>query len=147
LLMPVLLMALVGYAYTSDIKHVPLAIVEEDMIPTSISFTNQLLWIDTFHVTHTAHNREQAESLIRDDKVKTAVVVPKGFESDNRAGRGQIYLLLDGSDPIVAGVATPAVDAIARTLFPGARLNVTEIVLFNPELRYFEFLVPSLQAC
>lgn len=143
-LMPVLLMALVGYAYTNDIKHVTLAIVDEDMTPTSIQFTNQLLLIDTFHVTYTAQNREQAEALIRDGKVRAAVFVPKGFESDSRAGRGQVYLLLDGSDPIVAGVAAPAVDAIARTLSPGPRVNVTDIVLFNPELHYFEFLVPSL---
>jgi ABC-2 type transport system permease protein len=144
LLMPVLLMALVGYAYTSDIKHVTLAIVDEDMTPTSISFTNRLFWVDTLHVTYTAHDREQAESLIRDGDVKAAVVIPKGFESDYRAGRGQIYLLLDGSDPIVAGVVAPAVDAVAGTLSPGPRINVTDIVLYNPELHYFEFLVPSI---
>ena len=144
LLVPVLLMALVGYAYTNDIKHVTLAIVDEDMTPTSISFTNRLLWIDTFHVTYTAHNREQAEALIRDGKVRAAVVIPKEFESDNRAGRGRVYLLLDGSDPIVAGVVAPTLDAVARDFSPGLRLNVTDIVLFNPELRYFEFLVPSL---
>lgn len=66
------------------------------------------------------------------------------IESDNRAGRGQVYLLLDGSDPIVAGVVAPSLDAIAESFSPGPRLNVTDIVLFSPDLRYFEFLVPSL---
>jgi ABC-2 type transport system permease protein len=144
LLMPMLLIALLGYTYTNDIKHVTLAIVDEDMTPTSISFTNQLLLIDTFHVTYTAYDREQAEGLIRDGKVRAAVVIPKGFESDIRAGRGQVYLLLDGADPIVAGIAGPTLDAVARAFSPGLGLNVTHIVLFNPKLRYFDFLVPSL---
>jgi ABC-2 type transport system permease protein len=144
LLVPVLLMALVGYAYTNQIKHVTLAVDDEDTTPTSILFTNQLLLIDTLHVTHTAYSREQAEDLIRDGKVSAAVVIPKGFESDCKAGRGEVYLLLDGSDPIVAGVVAPALDAVARNFSPGLHLDVTDVVLFNPNLRYFEFLVPSL---
>jgi ABC-2 type transport system permease protein len=144
LLMPVLLISLLGYTYSNDIKHVALAIDDEDITPTSVSFTNQLLLIDTLHVTYAAHTKEQAEGLIQDGKVSAAVIIPKGFESDIRAGRGQVYLFLDGSDPIVAEVVAPTLNAVALSFSPGLRLNVTDVVLFNPELRYFDYLVPSL---
>ena len=144
LLMPAFLMALVGYAFSGEIKHVSLAVVDEDMTPTSISFTNRLYSIDTFHVTHVALDRSQAEGLIRDGQVKVAIVVPDGFESDLRNGRARIMLLLDGSDPVVAGMAGPTLDAFARSFSPGITVTTTSFVMFNPGLHYLDFLAPSI---
>ncbi len=144
LMLPAFLMALVGYAFSGEIKNVALAIVDEDMTPTSMSFTNRLQFVGAFHVTHMALDRNQAETLIRDGKVKAAVIVPRGFESDLRVGQGQVYLILDGSDPVVAGVAGSALDAAARAFSPGIRLNITSLIMFNPKLRYLDFLAPSM---
>ncbi len=144
LMMPVFVMALVGYAFSGDIKHVAIAIVDEDMTPTSMSFTRRLETVDTFHVTHTTLDRHQAENLIRDGKVKAAVVLPDGFENALSAGRAEIFLLVDGSDPIVAGMTGPTLDATARAFSPGIRISITSLVMYNPELHYLSFLAPSI---
>ncbi|HXZ97866.1 MAG TPA: ABC transporter permease, partial [Candidatus Acidoferrum sp.] len=82
LIMPVLVMTLVGYAFSGDIKHVPLAIVDEDKTPASRALTDALELTDTFHVTETGLDRSQAETFIKDGTVKAAVIIPDGFQSD-----------------------------------------------------------------
>jgi ABC-2 type transport system permease protein len=144
LILPALLMALVGSAFSGDIKHISLAIVDEDMTPTSMSFTNRLEQVDTFHVTYTAIDKEQAQALIRDGKVKAAVFIPDGFESDLKNGRATIYLFVDGSDPVVAGIVSPTLEATARTFSSTIKLSIVSNVMFNPELHYLEFLAPSI---
>jgi ABC-2 type transport system permease protein len=142
--MPVLVMVLVGYAFSGDITHVPLAIVDDDNTVTSRALTDQLQLSDTFHVTQKALDRNQAELFIRGGKVKVAVIVPDGFESDLEHGRATIYLLLDGSDPVIAGMAAPAISAVAQNFSPRIELSVTSLVLFNPQLHYVDFLAPSI---
>jgi ABC-2 type transport system permease protein len=144
LMMPVLVMLLVGYAFSGDIKHVPLAIVDEDKTPASRSLTDLLQLSSTFHVTQTGIDRSQAESFIRDGTVKVAVIVPDGFQDDLKNGRAVVYLILDGSDPVIAGMAGPTLEAIATSFSPGIRLSVTPMILFNPGLRYVDFLAPSI---
>jgi ABC-2 type transport system permease protein len=144
LTMPMLVMALVGYAFSGDIKHVALAIVDEDRTSSSRALTDLMQQTDTFHVIYTSLDRSQAEDLIRDGKIKVAVIVPDGFESDLKNSRAMIYLLLDGSDPVIAGMAGPALEATARSFSPGIKVNITSLVLFNPKLRYVDFLAPSI---
>jgi len=144
LLMPVLVMVLVGYAFSGDIKHVPLAIVDEDKTPASRALTDTLQLSDTFHVTETGLDRSQAEAFIRDGVVKAAVIVPDGFQSDLQNGHATIYLLLDGSDPVTAGMAGPTVAAAVRSFSPGIQLSITSMVLYNPALHYVDFLAPSI---
>lgn len=144
LLLPGLLMGLVGFAFSGDIKHVPLAIVDKDLTPTSICFTDRLQTLDTFHVTYTALDETQAKNLIRDGKVKAAVFLPNGFESDLRAGRAVIYLFVDGSDPVVAGIVRPTLEAVAGAFSPAANISINSDIMFNPELNYLEFLAPSI---
>jgi len=142
--MPILVMVLVGYAFSGDITHVGLGIVDEDKTPASLAFTDLLQGTDTFHVTYTGLDRYQAETFIRDGKIKIAVIVPDGFEADLDKGRATVYVLLDGSDPVIAGMAGPALEATARGFSPGIKVNVTSLVLFNPTLRYVDFLAPSI---
>jgi len=144
LMMPILVMVLVGYAFSGDIKHVAMAIVDEDRSAASRALTDLLQGTDTFHVTHTSLDRNQAESCIRDGKVKVALIVPSGFHNDLKIGRATIYLLLDGSDPVIAGMAGPTLEATVRRFSSGIEVNVTALVLYNPNLRYIDFLAPSI---
>jgi len=144
LLMPAFVMMLVGYAFSGDIKHIPLAIVDDDRTPSSRALIDLLHSTDTFHVAYTALDRSQAEAFVRSGKVKAAMIIPDGFETDINMGRATVYLILDGSDPVIAGMAGPTLEAIAETYHAGTRVNISSIVLFNPGLRYVDFLAPSI---
>jgi len=144
MMMPVLVMFLVGYAFSGDIKHVPLAIVDEDQTPTSRALTDLLYVSDTFHVTETGLDRNQAETFIRDGKVEVAVIVPDGFQNDLKSGQATIYLLLDGSNPVIAEMAGPTLEAMVSSFSPSTKLSITSLILYNPKLRYVDFLAPSI---
>jgi ABC-2 type transport system permease protein len=144
LTMPVLVMVLVGYAFSGDIRHIPIAIVDEDNTPSSRALTDILQGSDTFHVTQTGLDRSQAETFIRDGTVKAALIVPDGFQSDLRSGRATIYLILDGSDPVIAGMAGPTLEAMVSNFSPSIKLSIDSLILYNPKLRYVDFLAPSI---
>jgi ABC-2 type transport system permease protein len=144
LLMPVFVMLLVGYAFSGDIKHVPLAIVDEDKTLSSRALTDLVQSTDTFHVAYTGLDRSQADAFVRSGKVKAAIIIPDGFETDIKMGRATVYLILDGSDPVIAGMAGPALEAMVETFHAGIKVDISPIVLFNPSLRYVDFLAPSI---
>jgi ABC-2 type transport system permease protein len=144
LVMPALLMGLVGSAFSSDIKHIPIGVVDEDMTPMSISLTTRLQTIDTFHVTYNLLNKEQAENLIRDGKIRAAILVPDGFESDLKTGRSIVYLYVDGSDPVVAGIVGPTLEAVLLSFSPSIKIGIASDILYNPGLHYLGFLAPSI---
>jgi ABC-2 type transport system permease protein len=144
MVLPALLMGLVGTAFSADIKHISLGVVDEDLTATSISFTHRLETLDTLHVAYTPFDREHAESLIRDGKVRAAVVIPDGFESDLKGGHAMIYLYVDGSDPIVAGIVRPTLEATVLSFSPAIKMSITSDIMFNPQLHYLQFLAPSI---
>jgi ABC-2 type transport system permease protein len=138
-------MALVGSAFSGDVKHIPIAIVDQDKTPTSIAFIDRLQAIDTFHVTYTGVvDEQQAKNMIRDGEVKAAVLMPDGFGSDLKAGRATIYLFVDGSDPVVAETVSQTVQVVAGAFSPSISLNINSDIMYNPQLHYLEFLAPSL---
>jgi ABC-2 type transport system permease protein len=144
LVLPALLMGLVGSAFSADVKHISIGVVDEDMTPTSRALTDRLQTIDTFHVTYNPLNKEQAENLIRDGKMRAAILVPEGFASDLRAGRAIVYLYVDGSDPVVAAIVGSTLEATLRAFSPSMSVGVTSNIMFNPGLHYLEFLAPSI---
>jgi len=41
-------------------------------------------------------------------------------------------------------LAGPTLEAAARSFSPGVQVNITSLVLYNPKLRYVDFLAPSI---
>jgi ABC-2 type transport system permease protein len=138
-------MALVGAAFSGDIKHIPLAIVDKDKTPTSAAFIGRLQDIDTFQVTYTGVvDEQQAKNLILDGQVKAAVLLPDGFENDLMAGHAVVYLFIDGSDPVVAETVSQTVGTVAAAFSPSIKVSVNSEIMYNPQLHYLEFLAPSI---
>ena len=145
LLLPGLLMALVGSAFSGDIKHIPIAVVDKDTTSASMAFIDRLEVIDTFHVVYTnVVDEQQAKIMIREGEVKAAVLLPEGFQSDLRSGHAMIYLYVDGSDPVVAETVGQTVESIASDFSPSIRVNIESDIMYNPQLHYLEFLAPSI---
>jgi ABC-2 type transport system permease protein len=144
LFMPAIMMTAIGLAFSGEVKQISTVIVNED--GGSVSW--QLVWAlqqcETFKITYYAYDLAQAESLIRDGFAKAAILIPQTFEKNLREGGAQIYVLVDGSEPVSAGEATSAAFAVAQAFSPKVAVNVNNIVLFNPALRYIDFLAPAV---
>jgi ABC-2 type transport system permease protein len=144
LFMPLLLMTIVGLAFTGEVKHITTVIVNKDGRPLSQAFIDALRVSDTLRIRYYTDYESQAEALVRDGLAKVVIVIPATFEDDVRLSSGIVYVMVDGSDPVSAGAVTPVVQGIALGFTPKLRVQVERLVLYNPSLRYIDFIAPAI---
>lgn len=144
LFMPLLLMTIVGLAFTGEVKHITTVIVNKDGRPFSQVFVDALKVSETLRIRYYADEESQAETLIRDGLAKVAIVIPATFEDDIKSSNGIVYVMVDGSDPVSAGAVAPVVQGIALGFTEKLRVQVERLVLYNPSLRYIDFIAPAI---
>ena len=104
--LPAIMLILYGYAFNLDVKHVKLAVYDQDRSRASrdllTAFSgNEYFDVTTYPGSYTALTRD-----IDDGRVTVGVVIPVSFARDLAAGRtAQVALLIDGSDATVATTA------------------------------------------
>jgi len=144
LLMPVLLITLIGFAFSGEVKHISTVIVNEDRGELGWKLIDAIRQNDVFRIKYYANDRAQAEKLIRDGLAKAAIVIPQGFEENVRTVGGYIYVLADGTDPMSAGAISSGAQVTALSFSPIIAVRTSNIALFNPTLRYIDFISPAI---
>jgi ABC-2 type transport system permease protein len=156
---PVSELALVAWATSGDIAHIPTAIVDRDRSPTSRALVRALENTETFDAGYYPRDEQEARVLVDMGTVLVAVLIPPGFEETVIASNkpAQVQIILDGADPSAARAATisaeGAVAAFAQQLAfarlgPGAgrwgeMIALDMRVWFNEELKTSNYEVPS----
>ncbi|MFC1544158.1 ABC transporter permease [Gemmatimonadota bacterium] len=156
LLMPVLQVILLGYAITSDVRDLPLAVLDHDRSPESRELTEHFRHHDAFQIVGSVSGPEQMRSLL-DRGIATAVlVIPTGFSRDLFGGAGaQVQMLVDGVDSNASQIAAAQAVGITRAYAIGLmrrRLRGMDLpdiepritVLYNPEMESRYFMVPGI---
>jgi ABC-2 type transport system permease protein len=144
LFMPLLLMTIVGLAFAGEVKHITTVIVNRDGGPASQTFIDALKVSETLRIRYYAEDEPQAEALVREGLAKVVIVIPSTFEDDVKSFNGIVYVMVDGSDPVSAGAVAPVVQGIALGFTPKLRVQVELLVLYNPSLRYIDFIAPAI---
>jgi ABC-2 type transport system permease protein len=161
-LVPPFIMMIFGAGLVLDVEHLPLGVVDRDQTPLSRQY------IDTFDQSESFDLVEQwqytsLEDLNRDlrtSKIRTAIVIPEGFERDIRRGRQtEVQLLMDGTIPVRSEMMQGYGDSVngafieqlmnLRPKAEKARYGSVEIVAkvwFNEDLRSANFVVPGVVA-
>jgi len=99
LVAPVVQLLILGYAATTDVKQVELAICDLDRTPASGRLAEAFTSSGYFRVTSRVATQAGIDSLLETGKARVALTIPAGFGADRMAGRpGQLQLLVDGSD-------------------------------------------------
>jgi ABC-2 type transport system permease protein len=147
LALPILQLAIFGYAINTKVEHVQSAVLNEDHGIRSIEFIDALRSSNMFDLEKFVGSREELNRLIVAGTSRVGFDIPPNFTADLAAGHpAAVEVLVDGSDSTIAQPAYSAATAIG-TAFGGAPpslLDVRTRVLFNPGLRSANFLVPGL---
>jgi ABC-2 type transport system permease protein len=152
---PLIEMIAFGYALDNDVKHMAMAILNEDRTVESRQFLDRFVNTETFRIVGEVQNVEQLASEIRKGRAYVGLQIPPHFTRDLRAGHpAQVQMLIDGSNSTTAlqalntalGVAlTQSVEMMMRD---SGRLTVPiEIrpqMLYNPTMRSPNFFVPGV---
>jgi len=118
IMIPVVQLVLFGYAINTDPRHLPAVVEMRDDGPLTRSFLASLRassYVDIVAVTPRA---DEADAMLRSGRATFLISIPEGFE--RRLVRGEhpeILLAADASDPVAAGGAVGAVQAIAQQAF------------------------------
>ena len=156
---PVTELALVAWATSGDIDHLPTAVVDRDHSPASRALVQALENTGTFDADYFMPAETQAQDLVDTGTVLVALFIPPGFEETLTAARepAQLQVILDGADPsaarTAAGSAEQAIAAFAQeaalqrlgpmTSHWGEVIELDVRVWFNEELKTSHYEVPS----
>lgn len=96
LLMPIVLIILFGYAITTEIKRVPVAILDQSRDEVTQKMISHFAASEYFDLYKMIDSEEEGQALFRQGKVRMVIVIPAGFASSPDAS---IQLLADATDP------------------------------------------------
>jgi len=146
---PVIQLTLLGYAATTDIKRVELAVCDLDRTTASRQLVDRFTSSTYFRVTANVDSQDQFNPLLQSGRARVALTIPVGFEADRSGGRpGRVQLVADGADAMsgtigLAYAATVLQDtAVAAGAIPLVNLRPT--VLYNPDLVSKNYMVPGI---
>ncbi|HEX5111174.1 MAG TPA: ABC transporter permease [Vicinamibacterales bacterium] len=154
---PILQLTMLGYAATTDVKNVPIVIVDQDRSAPSRDLVSRFEASPNFEVVGTLSSSEEVGPYLDQGRAWMALVIPADYSE--QVGQQQpvtVQVVADGSDAnstnVALGYASALVASYARDLAaPGGRtggpLIGAEIrVWFNPQLESRHFMIPGILA-
>jgi ABC-2 type transport system permease protein len=158
---PILQLTLLGYAATTDVRDVPMVVVDGDRSMSSRALLERFAGSRHFKVVDEYLNPRQAGEALESGHAWIAVIIPTGF-GDSLLGSGPassrtVQILADGTDANSSGQALAYAGGLISE-FNGALVDVASAgaarpgieaqtrVWYNPELLSKDFMVPGVLA-
>jgi len=153
---PCMMLLLYGYALNFDVRHLRLAVQDEDRSAASRELLSSFVNSTYFDLVADLPAGADLARFTERREAKAVLVIPLGTGEALAAGRtAPLQLLLDGADANTASTALAYASALvgaanaARQSEAGGRVEVAPVayeprVWYNPELRSTHFLVPGL---
>ena len=169
---PIIQLAMLGYAATTDVRNVPVVIADGDRTSQSRSLVARFDASPNFTVVDTVTTAREIDPYIQRGTAWVAVAIPQGYgravqEGSHRQGSGApggvaLQVIADGSDSnsttVALGYATALIGEYAGELVgPPSSASQTSArspaavdlrirVFFNPQLESRFFMIPGVLA-
>lgn len=153
---PVLLLVIFGYAISWDIRHIALAVLDEDRSPESRELIDAFRASGYFDLERQLERAGEIEDLLDRGGAQIVLVIPPDFaERLGTTSPPQVQAVVDGSDANTATIVIAYAEAISvqystrlRASVRPARfpVEVASRVWYNEELLSRNMIVPGLVA-
>ncbi len=158
---PTLILLLMAYALTVDLKHIPIAVLDFDHSQTSQAFIQQITAGQDLDLYASATSMDQINSMMMHGQIKAAIIISPGFAADLQSLKGlSIQVIIDGTEPQGGEFAVEHISQRAEEFINGALasqlraqgitldtlqpLDVRTQTWFNPDLKARNALIPGL---
>ena len=160
LTIPLFQLILFGFI-DQTVKNVPTVVVDQDQTRQSRELLDQLRATRTFKIAKITTDPHVARDEIIAGRARVGVVIPPDYHDRRVSGSGaKILVLIDGSDSTVSAQALAAINGLVATqnlaavtknigavsAIPAPPLSAQPIVLFNPDGRTANYIIPGLVA-
>ena len=158
---PTLVLLLMAYALTVEIKHVPLAVLDYDQSQSSRTFVRQITAGQDVDLYAYARDMDEITSLLMRGQVKAALVISPGFAADLQSMKSlPVQIIIDGTEPEsgnfavqhIAQSAEQFVNTALTSQLNNAGISAQSLrpldmriqTWFNPDLKPRNDIIPGL---
>jgi ABC-2 type transport system permease protein len=151
---PIMQLTLFGFL-DQNVRNLPIVVVDQDQTVFSRELLDGLRATKTFEIERVTNSSDEARTMIAQGTARLGVIIPPDFH-DRRARHqnAQFLVLIDGSDSNVSAQALAAINGmVAQQNLDAARaagarpvMSAQPIILFNPEGRTANYIIPGLVA-
>jgi len=164
LLMPVIQLVLMGYAAASDVKNVPLAVLDQSRTAQSRALLDAFRATGYFVINYEVTNEQDLERLIGEGQAKTGLIIPPDY--GQKVSRGQsvsVAFIIDGTDSSISAGSLAAARLIGQTqsaemqvqrlsrqtsvsasMSAASGIDVRTQVWYNPDMVTAYIMVPAM---
>ncbi len=157
---PIVMLFLLGYAATNDVRNIPLAVYDQDKSAESTRLLEAYQAADYFKIAYDVNSPAEIQKLMDNGSVKAGIIIPPDYaETVSTGEKTEIAFIIDGSDPTLANTALSAATLIGQA--KSAKLVAKQMMLvgqgkgstlvevrtqvwYNPELISANFMIPGL---
>lgn len=159
LLIPIMLVLLFGYALVFDVKHVRMAVFDQDRSYFSRQYLERFRHTEYLLFDTYVDSYNEIDRMINTGQIILGIVIPPGFEKKFNSGKyADVQVLVDGSDSMSGLIATGYVKAITYQFntdylreglgkrgITGVRqpVEIKSRIWYNPELKSKNFIIPG----
>lgn len=156
---PIVQLFLLGYAATSDVRNVSLAVWDQSKTPESRQLLDAFRAADYFIIDHMVNSSDEYQKLIESGDARVALVIPSDYAIRVLEGNAKVLMVLDGSDATIGSTALSTARLVGQSygtkiLSQQAALNgrgaptppveVRTQVWYNPDLNSAYFMIPAV---
>lgn len=161
LVTPTLVLLLMAYALTVNLKNIPIAVLDFDRSQTSQAFIQQITAGQDLELYAYATSMDEINSMMMRGEIKAAVIIAPGFARDLQALKGvPMQVIIDGTEPesgnfaaehianraeqFIDGALTQQLRAQGMTISSLQPLDLRIQTWYNPDLNPRNALIPGL---
>jgi ABC-2 type transport system permease protein len=160
MMIPLFQLVLFGFI-DQTVRDLPTVVVDQDRSFESRLLMDELRATRTFKITHVTPDPHAARDDITAGRARVGVVIPPDYhDKRSRHLAAKVLVLIDGSDSTAASQALAAANGIAAevtveelgagagpgAIVPTTGFSVQPIILFNPDGRTANYIIPGLIA-
>jgi ABC-2 type transport system permease protein len=160
-MMPIMMLFLLGFAATSDLRNIPAALFDQDHSKAARDLLEAYRAADYFRFDFEVDSANALRDLIDSGQAKAGLIIPPDYGKRIASGESaSVAFVIDGSDPTIAGTALSAavligqtkstavlratLDARGQANAVGSPIEVRTQVWYNPDLISAYFMIPGL---
>jgi ABC-2 type transport system permease protein len=155
---PILQLTMLGYAATTDVKNVPVVVVDDDRSVESRELVSRFEGSSNFVIVGSESSIRKVDEYLDEGRAWMALDIPADYGERVRRGEpATVQVVADGTDAnstnVALGYASNLVAGYARELAARqGRVSATPLVgadvrvWFNPRLESRDFMIPGILA-
>ena len=156
---PIVELFLLGYAATSDVRNISMAVWDQSRSPQSRQLLDAFRAADYFTIDYFVGSTDEYQKLIESGDARVALVIPADYDLRVLEGNAKVLMVLDGSDASIGATALSTArlvgqsyatkilseqTALSGRAAPAAPVEVRTQVWYNPDLDSAYFMIPGV---